>query len=148
VAQYRDKTSRLHEVTISLVERRKIREQLGVDLVAAAHNPETLRNMLDRIATGEILWDMLAIIEGTTVDDLLACGDGSTEEAAGTALLQAIIDFFPQSSPLKEPLRGLVVKAAAAQEELQVQLESQLMVAVSDLDLRSALTASAALTSG
>jgi len=138
VAQYKDKAGQPHSISITLLTRRQIRDQLGVDLLAAAHDPQQLTQILDGISSGDLLWRMLAVIEGTTEDALLSVADGTTEENAGTALLQAIIDFFPQSSPLREPLRKLMVQAEATQAELASTVEQALLAAIDGIDIPSA----------
>lgn len=141
MAQYRDRAGQPHSISITLLTRRQIRDQLGVDLLAAAHDPQQLTQILDDISSGDLLWRMLAVIEGTTEDALLSVADGTTEEQAGTALLQAIIDFFPQSSPLREPLRRLVVQAEITQAEAASTVEQMLLAAIDGTDIPSAPTA-------
>lgn len=141
MAQYRDRAGQPHSISITLLTRRQIRDQLGVDLLAAAHDPQQLTQILDDISSGDLLWRMLAVIEGTTEDALLSVADGTTEEQAGTALLQAIIDFFPQSSPLREPLRRLVVQAKITQANTASTVEQMLLAAIDGTDIPSAPTA-------
>lgn len=138
MAQYKDRANQPHNISITLLTRRQIRDQLGVDLLAAAHDPQQLTAILDGISSGDLLWRMLAVIEGTTEDALLSVADGTTEEHAGTALLQAIIDFFPQSSPLREPLRRLVAQAEITQAETASTVEQMLLAAIDGTDIPSA----------
>lgn len=140
MAQYRDSLQGLHEVRITLLTRKQIRDALGVDLLAAAHNPDVLKRLLDDIAGGDLLWQILAVIESSSVDALLAVADGTTEEAAGSALLEAIIDFFPASSPLREPLRELARKTAAVQTEARQDAERVMLDQVGRLNIASMTT--------
>jgi DnaJ-domain-containing protein 1 len=147
--KYTDRHGKEHSVEITLLHRRQIRERLEIDLVKCAHDSDALNEMLQEISTDELCgWEMLAIIEGSTADSLMAAADGDTHEAALDALLGAIVDFFPQRSTLRAPLLRLIDKVKDSQDEAIMAARAALMEHVENLSISSVLVGAQVLTNG
>ena len=138
------------EVTVSvrLLHRKPIREAVGVDIVAAAHDPDQLKQLLDLLTDPDKLWTVVSVVSGVSVDDLLAQADGSTEEDAGTALLEAVVSFFPKSSPLRTPLLRLLERAKETHGEQVRDAEQLALEAVESLDIGSVISDANQRTNG
>ena len=65
--------------------------------------------------------------------------DGETAVAANEALIEAIIDFFPERSPLKAPLREYIRKATESQQAALQAVETEMLRIIEGLDISSAL---------
>jgi len=130
------------EITVSvrLSHRKPIREAVGVDIVAAAHDPDQLQQLLNLLTDPDKLWTVVSVVSGVSVDDLLAQADGSTEEDAGTALLEAVVSFFPKSSPLRTPLLRLLERAKETHGEQVRNAEQLALEAVENLDIGSVIS--------
>jgi len=148
VKRYTDRHGQEHRVEVTLLTRRRILEQMEIDLVRCAHDYDALTAMLNELSQDDVVWQMLAIIEGKQVDELLEAADGTTHEAASAALLGAIVDFFPAGSPLRSPLTRLLAKVGAAQLTACETSQQMLMEIVDGLDFRSADITAAAPMSG
>jgi hypothetical protein len=138
------------EVTVSvrLLHRKPIREAVGVDIVAAAHDPDQLKQLLDLLTDPDKLWTVVSVVSGVSVDDLLAQADGSTEEDAGTALLESVVSFFPKSSPLRTPLLRLLERAKETHGEQVRNAEQLALEAVENLDIGSVISDANQQTNG
>jgi len=138
------------EVTVSvrLLHRKPIREAVGVDIVAAAHDPDQLQQLLDLLTDPDKLWTVVSVVSGVSVDDLLAQADGSTEEDAGTALLESVVSFFPKSSPLRTPLLRLLERAKETHGEQVRNAEQLALEAVENLDIGSVISDANQQTNG
>jgi len=138
------------EITVSvrLSHRKPIREAVGVDIVAAAHDPDQLQQLLNLLTDPDKLWTVVSVVSGVSVDDLLAQADGSTEEDAGTALLEAVVSFFPKSSPLRTPLLRLLERAKETHGEQVRNAEQLALEAVENLDIGSVISDANQQTNG
>ena len=95
-----------HQVKLTMAARRKIREATEIDLLRAVENPELLSEVLTRITEDdEFVLTALGAVLDIPVETLEAAADATVYADASTALVEAIVDFFPDSSPLKRPLR-------------------------------------------
>jgi len=146
--QYQDKDGNVHTVEITLLTRKHLRERHGVDVAACAYDAGELDKLLRHVQDADSLFAILATIEGVSVESLLAAADGDTEEAAGTAFLESLIDFFRQSSPLKRPLQALVDRVRQHQRTTGEVAETALMDLVRSVDIGKAVSGSAPATSG
>ena len=127
-------------VSVRLSHRKPIREAVGVDIVAAAHDPDQLQQLLNLLTDPDKLWTVVSVVSGVSVDDLLAQADGSTEEDAGTALLESVVSFFPKSSPLRTPLLRLLERAKETHGEQVRNAEQLALEAVENLDIGSVIS--------
>jgi hypothetical protein len=98
-----------HQVKITLAGRRKIRDATEVDLLRAVENPEVLGEVLRRITEDDdfVLTALGAILD-IPAETLEAAADSTVYADASTAFVEAIVDFFPASSPLKKPLAASI----------------------------------------
>jgi len=135
-------------VSVRLSHRKPIREAVGVDIVAAAHDPDQLKQLLDLLTDPDKLWTVVSVVSGVSVDGLLAQADGSTEEDAGTALLEAVVSFFPKSSPLRTPLLRLLERAKETHGEQVRNAEQLALEAVENLDIGSVISDANQQTNG
>lgn len=150
---YKDMTGNEHSVTITLGVRRRLKEVLNVDLLAAATNQQRLSDLMTSIATdADFLIKALAIVESCsgrseTVPDLSvimanleAVFDATTIDNAATCLLEAIIDFFPESSPVRRPLLDLMEKAKTYRGKVVAEIEAAIQDKANHLDWDTAFS--------
>lgn len=146
--QYLDATGKVHKIEITLQTRRDVRDVLGIDLVMLSRDPASLESLLHRVSDVDKLIEFCGVLEGSTVEQLEAEWNADTAEAAGIAVVEAIADFFPQSSPLKKPLQSLMDKAKAGQAIAADAIEQKLMRAVDELDLLTVVSQQTIPTNG
>lgn len=120
-------------ITYGLLDRLKA---VGLDLDSLSSekgNPLAIL-IMDRRVLGSVLWilvekQVLARTDSTTPEDFFADFDGPTLEAAGTALLDAVLDFFPSrvTAPIKKGLPKILAKMdEAAEAEINRRLSVSL----------------------
>lgn len=149
MSSFVDKLGERHELSINLAHRARIKTRTGWDLVELAHKPERLQALLEALqAEDDLLWEILSVLTGKPATALLAAADGSTLEDASAALLEAITDFFPASSPLRRPLENLWRQLQRTRQQAAGAIEEQLTAAVNRLDIASVISVSALSTSG
>lgn len=138
MAQYRDMNGVQHVVKINMKARRRIREATEWDVLEMAHNPQRLTEFLDALKLDDsIVYDMLGAIEQIEPTAIEDAADGTTHEKASAALLEAIADFFPEGSPMKNGLQDLLTTVLEAQETARRAISEQVEAAVQALDMRS-----------
>ena len=145
---YTDIRGNVHELEIRISTRNKLKDQLGIDLAGLYVFPEKMEAFLTEMLETARLWEVLAVIEQTTADDLMDVGNRGTGEQAALALLDAITDFFPQSHPVTKGLRTLldrVRKANAIHQEAAGKLLDGL---AASLDLSTVFSSVDPSTSG
>lgn len=137
-----------HVLRITLATARQLRESVQIDLLKAVSEPATLKQLLDRIGEDPaFVFEFLAIVEGVSAEALEAVADATVLEAASTAMVEAIIDFFPESSPLKGPIRNLMTQVEINQKASSALIEAALENAISEA-FRSAESSLPMATSG
>lgn len=137
-----------HVLRITLATARQLRESVQIDLLKAVSEPATLKQLLDRIGEDPaFVFEFLAIVEGVAAEALEAVADATVLEAASTAMVEAIIDFFPESSPLKGPIRNLMTQVEINQKASSALIEAALENAISEA-FRSAESSLPMATSG
>ena len=120
-----------HQVKLTMAARRKIREATEIDLLRAVENPELLSEVLTRITEDdEFVLTALGAVLDIPVETLEAAADATVYADASTALVEAIVDFFPNSSPLKKPLRLAVENGTILTESRAAIIEATLMQAI------------------
>ena len=137
-----------HVLRITLATARRLKESVQIDLLKAVSEPATLKQLLDRIGEDPaFVLEFLAIVEGVSAEALEAVADATVLEAASTAMVEAIIDFFPESSPLKGPIRNLMTQVEINQKASSALIEAALENAISEA-FRSAESSSPMAKSG
>lgn len=137
-----------HVLRITLATARQLKESVQIDLLKAVSEPATLKQLLDRIGEDPaFVFEFLAIVEGVSAEALEAVADATVLEAASTAMVEAIIDFFPESSPLKGPIRNLMTQVEINQKASSALIEAALENAISEA-FRSAESSLPMATSG
>lgn len=148
MATFTDLAGRQHSVQITLLTRRRVKEQLGIDFAACAVEPAKLHELLTTVSDSEQLFRLIAAIVGVPEESLLESADQDTEEAAGVALLQALADFFQNSNPLKAALRDLLTRVQTARTTAAVAIAAAFNKEIQGLDIASVLSGSTTVTSG
>jgi microcystin degradation protein MlrC len=146
--QYTDTQGQPHPIELNLGIRKRIRDHLGIDLVQLARDPKQLEALLNRVSDIDQLMEFCSFIESVPVEQLECCWNADTAESAGIAVVEAIADFFPASSPLKKPLMNLMDKAKAGQAIAADAIERKLMQAVDEFDLSMVDTKQTTQTNG
>ena len=137
-----------HVLRITLATARRLKDSVQIDLLKTVSEPATLKQLLDRIGEDPaFVFEFLAIVEGVSAEALEAVADATVLEAASTAMVEAIIDFFPESSPLKGPIRNLMTQVEISQKASSALIEAALENAISEA-FRSAESSSPMATSG
>ena len=100
---FRDMAGREWRVRLTLGVLTAVRKATGVSLGDVMQKPDRLAEFLcdDPVRFGQVVWCCVeadAAARGVTADDFYAAFDGSTLEAAGEAVLVAVVDFFPRSA--------------------------------------------------
>lgn len=146
---YKDRHGNQRQVSITLGTRRRIREDMQLDILAAAGDPKLLDQLVTTVATDEAaVMRMLAIVHGTTSEALEEAFDGTVFDQAQTALMEAIIDFFPESNPVRQPLLALIHKAKTFRDETCSRMASVLTEHAEKLDLDTVFSSSETPTAG
>lgn len=126
-----DLTGKVHEARITLAGRKKVREATEVDLLTAVQDASVLQTVLERIVTDDdFVLTALAAIEGVRAEDLEAVADATVYSEASTALVEAIVDFFPDSSPAKKALRVALENQTILREAEAAIVEATLLQAI------------------
>ena len=122
---------RTHQVKLTMAARRKIREATEIDLLRAVEKPELLSEVLTRITEDdEFVLTALGAVLDVPLETLEAVADATVYADASTALVEAIVDFFPDSSPIKKPLRLAVENGTILTESRAAIIEATLMQAI------------------
>lgn len=120
-----------HSVKITMAGRRKIREATEIDLLRAVEKPDLLTEVLTRITEDdEFVLTALGALLDVSAESLEAVADATVYADASTALVEAIVDFFPDSSPIKRPLRLAVENGTIVTESRAAVIEATLMQAI------------------
>ena len=146
---YQDKNGETHTIDINLGARFAIKKAHGFDLLKAASDLVHFGQLLDKIAADEeFLFSLISIVEKQTPEELMAVLDGTSYQAAESAFVEALIDFFPQSSPLREPVREAIRKQETLAGLMREQVRTLMTTAVRSEDFSKVLTESITQTNG
>ena len=106
---FTDLRGQVYELKITLATRRKIRDACEVDLLAAIQDTALLQSVLTRITEDdEFVLSAVGVIVGVDASALEEAADAQVYADASTALVEAIVDFFPSSSPVRKPLQTVL----------------------------------------
>lgn len=120
-----------YQIKLTMAARRKIREATEIDLLRAVEKPELLSEVLTRITEDdEFVLTALGAVLDVPLETLEAVADATVYADASTALVEAIVDFFPDSSPIKKPLRLAVENGTILTESRAAIIEATLMQAI------------------
>lgn len=148
VASYKDIRGNVHELTITIATRNRLKDQLEIDLAGLWVYPEKLEQFLTTVLETEKLWKVLGVLEGVPADDLMNAANGDTEEQAGMALLQALTDFFPQSHPVTKGMKTLLDRVRKANHIHQEAAGKLLAGLATSLDLSTVFSSADPSTNG
>jgi hypothetical protein len=148
VRTYKDLNGQEHRLLITLATRQRLIDQHGVDLVECAVKPEALEAFLTQLVEPDKLFQVLATVEACNVEALLSAADLQVQESAGAALIEALADFFPQSSPLKAALVALVQKVKGVQTTAAEEAETAMLNLINTMDISKVLSESSQPTNG
>jgi hypothetical protein len=114
-----------------MAARRRVRDATEIDLLRAVERREVMEEVLKRITEDdEFVVTVLGAILGVTPESIEAEADTTVYVDASTALVEAIVDFFPDSSPIKESLRLAVKNNIILAESQAAIIEAVLMQAI------------------
>lgn len=132
-SRYTDMAGVEHVLRITLGTARRLKDEVQIDLLKAVSEPATLQQLLDRIGEDPaFVFEFLAIVEGVSAEALEAVADATVLEAASTAMVEAIVDFFPASSPLKGPIQKLMTQVELSQKASSALIEAALENAIGE----------------
>lgn len=120
MATYTDRSGTAHRLRIDGLICRKLKQETGIDLLECARSPKAIEHVLRQLNDPEVIMAACAVIEGVAADSVetfWASWDGDTFEAATSALLEAIADFFPKGP--RAVFSAILSKAKAAVHRAQ-----------------------------
>lgn len=120
MSSFTDTKGETWTISVNLGSALKLKQELQIDLLAELKTPEQAFKYVasldeDRFLLGQIIY-LLAkpATPGKSVGDLFEALDQEKAEEAYLALMQAVIDFFPQS--LRAQMKKVLEKSLAIQE--------------------------------
>ena len=147
MAAYTDRNGTKHTVCLDVFTAQLLRDECGVDLLACLTDRNAVAS-LEKIISGlaadpitVISW--LAVIEDVPESDATTFGrlfDGETLNQAAGAIIEAIIDFFPE--PQRTILQRLMEKTDQQFHNLRVTATAEMLQQIETLDLNSVLNES------
>lgn len=127
MATFVDEAGRNWNIRIDVAAIRHVRAKRGVDLAKVMGSQEELSKLIDDPCLWvDVLWDLIeeqANTQGVTAEAFAHGLAGDAFESASTALIEAIIDFFPTSR--REILRRLLGKVKQMDKVKLAELSSQ-----------------------
>ena len=131
VRTFTDLRGQVHELKITMATRRKIRDACEVDLLAAIQDTTLLQTVLARITEDdEFVLSAVGVIVGVDASALEEAADAQVYADASTALVEAIVDFFPSSSPVRKPLQTVLDNQTAMRQAEGEIVEATMMQAI------------------
>lgn len=121
---FKDGNGRDWSITVNYSAKVRVEAAAGVDLF----NVDVFKQLGED--TGKLIATLCAVVEpqlkekGVTAEQFLDSLTGDSLEQAGDALLQEIIDFFPQKR--RETLRKILVTAKQVQERAASLIDQKL----------------------
>ncbi len=126
MARFTDAKGKDWVISITVNTIRKVKAKTGEDLSRAVEGDFLKRIGGDACLLGSILWALVEDkAEGLTEDEFYDALAGDALEAAASAFVEALIDFFPQ------PRRSLLLKAHTAGKKAQ---EKAMEIATQQMD--------------
>lgn len=126
--QFKDTAGNAWSITLNIDITRKIKNALGVDLLKSMDDPKVLQRLGDDIETlVNTLWLCVSEQAATrSIDEGAFCKllDGETIDQATRALLEALIDFFPESR--RAILRKVADKVKAIEATILATIEEKI----------------------
>ena len=127
MAKYRDTVGETHELRINLNHRDRIRDATEWDLLRLAHEPDQIDGFIRAVQEdNDLRWVIIAEIERKDAQQLKELADGTVNDDALAALLDAVGDFFQTSSPLKTAYQALLEHTRKAQRETTAVIAQQI----------------------
>ena len=149
MAKYRDTAGETHELRINLNHRDRIREATEWDLLRLAHEPDQIDAFMQAIQEdNDLRWVIIAEIERKDAGQLKELADGTVNDEALSALLDAVGDFFQASSPLKTAFQALLEHTRKTQREATAIIAKQIAETVLASHTSSAGSSAAVPMSG
>jgi len=127
--EFIDEQGRSWGVRVDVATIRKVREKVGIDLTKAMDSQENLRCLVDDVVS---LVDVLHVLcldqcahRNVSADDFATALYGDAISRATSALMESIIDFFPQS-------RGKILRQLWAKSVEMAEIQTQKMQEAAD----------------
>lgn len=142
MSKFKDRTGSEHQLEISYGTARTLKAECDLDLPACLTSPDKLVEIMKSLADPVTLVASLAVIlKRPSVEELFELFDGDSLVAAETALIDAIIDFFPDRQ--RQILRRLLTSLNKHQQQTGQAAVSQAEAAIDRLDWSTVLNTSA-----
>lgn len=121
MAKFNDRFGHPWNLSLDFGKLRMIKREIGVDLLRAVDDPESLARLGDDVeALVNTIWllirDQASALPGEdrlTDEEFAGRCDGQTIDEATRALLEALVDFFPRS---RRPILTKLIERSAAME--------------------------------
>lgn len=119
MAQFTDRSGKTHQLTISYATAIQLRQSCQLDLPACLIDPEKLVTILTQLRDPiHVIAALAVILRAESPEQLHELFDGDSLAAAGEALVEAIIDFFPAA---QRTILQRLVKSVKQYQETTVQ---------------------------
>lgn len=147
MAQFTDRNGKTHQLAITYGTAISLRSSCQLDLPSCLTDPEKLVAIMTQLQEPVQLIAALAVIlKAESPEQLFDLFDGDSLAAAGAALIEAIVDFFPAAQ--RTILQRLVMSVKKYQETTIKQAVSTASVAIDGMDWSTVLAQSAIPGSG
>jgi hypothetical protein len=124
MSQFEDRHGRAWKVTLTVADLKPLREELKFDLADLSNGRRLFEVMYGEPEKLVAALHLLAKPTDVTPEDFAGGFDGPTLERGGTALLEAVADFFPRSR-IAQALKATIREAMSqADEAVMTFLES------------------------
>jgi len=135
MATWTDKTGTTHHVEIDVPTARRLRDECNVDLLQCLLSANHIQRVLESLTEDPVLpMTCVAIVEDIDdVDGFAKLFNGQALQDASGALIEAIIDFFPE--PQKSILRRLWNRTTEAMLQMHTTATAEVLKAIDDIDL-------------
>ena len=128
--EFVDERGRSWGIRVDVTTIRKVREKVGIDLTKAMDSQENLRRLVDDVVS---LVDVLHVLcleqcshRNVSAEDFATALYGDAISRATSALMESIIDFFPQS-------RGKILRQLWTKSIEMVEIQTQKMQEAADV---------------
>lgn len=142
MAQFIDRTGKPHQLAINYGTAIALKQSCDLDLPACLLDPEKLVAILTQLRDPiQVIASLAVILKAESPEQLHELFDGDSLAAAGEALVEAIIDFFPAAQ--RTILQRLVKSVKQYQETTVQRAVSMSEKAIDKMDWSTVLAPSA-----
>lgn len=123
---YKNKNGREFRINLNIASAKRVRQELGIDLAKIFANEFAafIELLSDPISVCDVCY-LLSNVDGMTDEDFGSQMDGDCIESASRALMEALIDFFPNPQ-MRGNLRTIIEKSDHATRLMTQSIEQKL----------------------